>query len=114
MPTNPALASRPRSPRSHWSHGWRTPASIAKRTAQGEGHETPHFRGEESRPRHCARTTIAPTGTIALAAGLQCATDDLTRGRLHVVLGEVLWSEVAGEPRHHFERGEALLADDAP
>ena len=32
---------------------------------------SPHFRGERSRPRHCARTTIAPTGTIALAAGLQ-------------------------------------------
>ena len=30
-----------------------------------------HFRGEERRPRHCARTTIAPTGTIAIAAGLQ-------------------------------------------
>ena len=29
------------------------------------------FRGEERRPRHCARTTIAPTGTIAIAAGLQ-------------------------------------------
>lgn len=29
------------------------------------------FRGEEARPRHCARTTIAPTGTIAIAAGLQ-------------------------------------------
>ncbi len=33
----------------------------------------PHFRGQESRPRHCARTTIAPTGTIGLAAGLQGA-----------------------------------------
>ncbi len=30
-----------------------------------------HFRGETHRPRHCARTTIAPTGTIAIAAGLQ-------------------------------------------
>lgn len=30
-----------------------------------------HFRGEKRRPRHCARTTIAPTGTIAIAAGLQ-------------------------------------------
>ena len=30
-----------------------------------------HFRGEARRPRHCARTTIAPTGTIAIAAGLQ-------------------------------------------
>ncbi|MBI4371022.1 MAG: adenosylcobalamin-dependent ribonucleoside-diphosphate reductase [Elusimicrobia bacterium] len=30
-----------------------------------------HFRGEERHPRHCARTTIAPTGTIAIAAGLQ-------------------------------------------
>jgi len=30
-----------------------------------------HFRGTKSRPRHCARTTIAPTGTIAIAAGLQ-------------------------------------------
>ena len=30
-----------------------------------------YFRGEERRPRHCARTTIAPTGTIAIAAGLQ-------------------------------------------
>ncbi len=33
--------------------------------------ESPFFRGEERRPRHCARTTIAPTGTIAIAAGLQ-------------------------------------------
>ncbi|HZX12194.1 MAG TPA: adenosylcobalamin-dependent ribonucleoside-diphosphate reductase [Candidatus Nanoarchaeia archaeon] len=31
----------------------------------------PHFRGKEFKPRHCARTTIAPTGTIAIAAGLQ-------------------------------------------
>jgi ribonucleoside-diphosphate reductase alpha chain len=30
-----------------------------------------YFRGEDVRPRHCARTTIAPTGTIAIAAGLQ-------------------------------------------
>ncbi len=30
-----------------------------------------HFRGEERFPRHCARTTIAPTGTIAIAAGIQ-------------------------------------------
>jgi ribonucleoside-diphosphate reductase alpha chain len=30
-----------------------------------------HFRGEKRTPRHCARTTIAPTGTIAIAAGLQ-------------------------------------------
>lgn len=30
-----------------------------------------YFRGEVRRPRHCARTTIAPTGTIAIAAGLQ-------------------------------------------
>jgi ribonucleoside-diphosphate reductase alpha chain len=29
------------------------------------------FRGQKLRPRHCARTTIAPTGTIAIAAGLQ-------------------------------------------
>ena len=30
-----------------------------------------HFRGQKSLPRNCARTTIAPTGTIAIAAGLQ-------------------------------------------
>ncbi len=30
-----------------------------------------HFRGKALKPRHCARTTIAPTGTIAIAAGLQ-------------------------------------------
>jgi ribonucleoside-diphosphate reductase alpha chain len=35
--------------------------------------ESPHFRGEERMPRHCARTTIAPTGTIGLTAGLQGA-----------------------------------------
>jgi ribonucleoside-diphosphate reductase alpha chain len=35
--------------------------------------DSPHFRGEEHLPRHCARTTIAPTGTIGLAAGLQGA-----------------------------------------
>lgn len=32
-----------------------------------------HFRGEARFPRHSARTTIAPTGTIGLAAGLQGA-----------------------------------------
>ncbi|MBI5882446.1 MAG: adenosylcobalamin-dependent ribonucleoside-diphosphate reductase [Elusimicrobia bacterium] len=30
-----------------------------------------YYRGETRAPRHCARTTIAPTGTIAIAAGLQ-------------------------------------------
>lgn len=30
-----------------------------------------NFRGQNARPRHCARTTIAPTGTIAITAGLQ-------------------------------------------
>jgi ribonucleoside-diphosphate reductase alpha chain len=34
---------------------------------------SPHFRGQDRFPRHCARTTIAPTGTIGLAAGLQGA-----------------------------------------
>ncbi len=33
--------------------------------------EGSYFRGESRTPRHCARTTIAPTGTIAIAAGLQ-------------------------------------------
>ncbi|MEK7390276.1 MAG: adenosylcobalamin-dependent ribonucleoside-diphosphate reductase [Elusimicrobiota bacterium] len=33
--------------------------------------ESKHYRGETRAPRHCARTTIAPTGTIAIAAGLQ-------------------------------------------
>ncbi|MBI3549132.1 MAG: adenosylcobalamin-dependent ribonucleoside-diphosphate reductase [Elusimicrobia bacterium] len=33
--------------------------------------EGPYFRGERRLPRNCARTTIAPTGTIAIAAGLQ-------------------------------------------
>lgn len=32
-----------------------------------------HFRGEYHRPRNSARTTIAPTGTIGIAAGLQGA-----------------------------------------
>ena len=32
-----------------------------------------HFRGVAARPRHCARTTIAPTGTIGITAGLQGA-----------------------------------------
>src|SRR3989344_133868 len=30
-----------------------------------------YFRGKEAYPRNCARTTIAPTGTIAITAGLQ-------------------------------------------
>ena len=30
-----------------------------------------NFRGKSVRPRNCARTTIAPTGTIAITAGLQ-------------------------------------------
>lgn len=30
-----------------------------------------NFRGHSARPRNCARTTIAPTGTIAIAAGLE-------------------------------------------
>jgi len=33
--------------------------------------EGPCFRGTETFPRNCVRTTIAPTGTIAIAAGLQ-------------------------------------------
>jgi ribonucleoside-diphosphate reductase alpha chain len=33
--------------------------------------DSEHFRGTKCAPRHCARTTIAPTGTIAIAAGLQ-------------------------------------------
>ncbi|MBI5631451.1 MAG: adenosylcobalamin-dependent ribonucleoside-diphosphate reductase [Elusimicrobia bacterium] len=33
--------------------------------------ESIHYRNENRAPRHCARTTIAPTGTIAIAAGLQ-------------------------------------------
>lgn len=32
---------------------------------------SPHFSGQAKTPRNCARTTIAPTGTIAIAAGLQ-------------------------------------------
>jgi len=32
---------------------------------------SPYYRGEKRAPRNCARTTIAPTGTIAIAAGLQ-------------------------------------------
>ncbi len=34
---------------------------------------SPYFRGEEFYPRHSARTTIAPTGTIGITAGLQGA-----------------------------------------
>ncbi len=33
--------------------------------------ESSHFRGVPARPRNASRTTIAPTGTIAIAAGLQ-------------------------------------------
>ena len=32
-----------------------------------------HFRGHDLKPRNCARTTIAPTGTIGITAGLQGA-----------------------------------------
>jgi ribonucleoside-diphosphate reductase alpha chain len=32
-----------------------------------------HFRGVDAKPRHSARTTIAPTGTIGITAGLQGA-----------------------------------------
>jgi ribonucleoside-diphosphate reductase alpha chain len=35
--------------------------------------ESKYFSNEELKPRHAARTTIAPTGTIGLAAGLQGA-----------------------------------------
>ncbi|MDP3966170.1 MAG: adenosylcobalamin-dependent ribonucleoside-diphosphate reductase, partial [archaeon] len=35
--------------------------------------ESVYFRGKEIFPRHSARTTIAPTGTIGIAAGLQGA-----------------------------------------
>lgn len=35
--------------------------------------ESKYFRGREAKPRNSARTTIAPTGTIGLAAGLQGA-----------------------------------------
>jgi len=35
--------------------------------------ESSYFRGQEFFPRHSARTTIAPTGTIGIAAGLQGA-----------------------------------------
>ncbi|MCB4757224.1 MAG: adenosylcobalamin-dependent ribonucleoside-diphosphate reductase [Elusimicrobia bacterium] len=34
---------------------------------------SPNYKGETRHPRHSARTTIAPTGTIGLAAGLQGA-----------------------------------------
>lgn len=34
---------------------------------------SPHFRGNLWKIRHCARTTIAPTGTIGITAGLQGA-----------------------------------------
>jgi ribonucleoside-diphosphate reductase alpha chain len=33
--------------------------------------EGKHFRGRAAKPRNASRTTIAPTGTIAIAAGLQ-------------------------------------------
>jgi ribonucleoside-diphosphate reductase alpha chain len=33
--------------------------------------ESRHFRGVSAKPRNACRTTIAPTGTIAIAAGLQ-------------------------------------------
>ena len=36
-------------------------------------HDSPHFRGVDAKPRHSARTTIAPTGTIGITAGLQGA-----------------------------------------
>ncbi|OGR85333.1 MAG: ribonucleoside-diphosphate reductase, adenosylcobalamin-dependent, partial [Elusimicrobia bacterium RIFCSPHIGHO2_02_FULL_57_9] len=35
--------------------------------------ESAHYRGRTLKPRHCARTTIAPSGTIGITAGLQGA-----------------------------------------
>ena len=35
--------------------------------------QSKYFRGNVLKPRHCARTTIAPTGTIGITAGLQGA-----------------------------------------
>ncbi|GIW71976.1 MAG: hypothetical protein KatS3mg102_1518 [Planctomycetota bacterium] len=42
----------------HWTHSVYDP-------------DSPYFAGQPLRVRHCARTSIAPTGTIAIAAGLQ-------------------------------------------
>ncbi|MCG3206050.1 MAG: hypothetical protein KCHDKBKB_02776 [Elusimicrobia bacterium] len=66
----------------------------------------PHFRGRYQTPRHCARTTIAPTGTIGLAAGLQGAGIEpfyaLAYTRYNAQALESLKNEVAPNPKDVF------------
>lgn len=61
-------------------NGWAREASVELGSVRGTfpnwtnsvfDPTSTYFRGEELKPRNCARTTIAPTGTIAIAAGLQ-------------------------------------------
>lgn len=68
--------------------------------------ESSFFSGEARHPRHCARTTIAPTGTIALAAGLQGAGIEpffaIAYTRYNAAALDALKKGIAPDPRDVF------------